>query len=61
MNTENARKLKVGDVVNFPIRGDKVGKAKITHVLVNEVRTHMGNPFIWVTLGAQGVWPSTRL
>lgn len=64
MNIEEAKKLKVGDVVQYPPdRGDPGGYSKVKHVTGNPTvyKNIHDVEYIWVSLECGGLWPSNRL
>jgi hypothetical protein len=67
MNIKEARELKVGDRVSFPVdRGEPAGTGIISHIgestCVNINRTkYAWTKYAWITLKAGGVWPSNRI
>ncbi len=63
MTVGQAKKLKIGDYVNFPSdRGNKAGKGKVVSVSEGINKNIDNVEYVWVGLeNPCGVWPSNRL
>lgn len=67
MKIEQARQLKVGQIVHCPAdRGDSAYTGKVTHIGSTTEKNINGAEYIWVTVEHQSglsrhVWPSNRL
>jgi hypothetical protein len=57
MKIEDARKLKVGDMV----KTDEGGDGDISHIGESTCVNVNSTKYCWITLKAGGVWPSNRL
>jgi len=68
MNIDQAKKLKVGDIVNCPEdRGTPAFTGIVASVGSNVSKTINGDEYVWVSVKSRatrfsaGVWPSNRL
>ena len=64
MNIEEAKKLKVGHVVQYPPdRGYPGGYSRVKYVPENPIvhKNIYDVEYIWVSLEGGGMWPSNRL
>lgn len=65
MKIEEARKLQVGDTVQYPAdRGDPAGSGEVTHIGRTEQTNQSGEIYQWISVKGrhhESVWPSNRL